>query len=198
MSRRHLQPRERRALVLGMAVVLPALLFVLVVSPYMGSTAGVREQLRAQHALLQQELALLDEPARYPPVLERADSAIHAAVPRLFGGDDGVTATAALAAYVADHARRSRVLVQRTDGGTPAAVVPGVLRLSLELRALGDLEGLMTLFHALEHGPKLVRIESFSIEPARPGAPDEDAPLALAAVLAGYVMVAPELAREEP
>jgi hypothetical protein len=192
MKAPELSARDRRALLLGLLVLVPALVFAFGVKPYLARVEAAEAQLLTQRRLLQRELALLTDVRRYPERLEAVERALHAEVPRLFGGSDGVTATAALAGYVDRAARSSRVLVQQSESRGAEVLAPGVLELGVTIRAVGDVEGILTLLHALEEGGKLVRIEGLSIERIQrigfPGSPDE-APLSLSATVAGFAVL---------
>lgn len=155
--------RDRRALLLGAAVVLPALFFALGVRPYLRTLSDLHGRTEVQRGLLDRELQLLAGAKRYPQRLDSIEVVMRDEVPRLFGSDE-ITATAALAEYVGEHAARSRILVQQSETRTPEAVGGDVLALRVELRALGDLQGIMRFLRGLEAGPKLVRVESLAIE----------------------------------
>lgn len=182
--------RDRRALLLGLAVLAPAVLYGSAVRPYANALADARRNLHSQRDLLARELTLLADARAFPAHLERIESALEALAPRLFTAPDPVAATGVLAGYVADAAQRSRVLLERSDPASPSQVDGDLARLEVQVRALGDLEGLLALLYALEHGPKLVRVEGIAIERAsRPGrqldARDEEV-LSLRAVVAGF------------
>ena len=97
-------------------------------------------------------------------------------------------ASAELASYVGDVARKSRVWLQ--DAGTrPAAPVSaGVRTLRVEIRAESDLVGAMMFIQSLERGEKLVRIERLDIS-RTPRATGTDAEtLSIAATISGYAV----------
>lgn len=191
MSATRLRPRDRRALLLGAALLLPILLFGLVGRPYLHALSTTRAELQTQRELLARERTLLEEARAYPARMDDAEAGLRLEVPRLFGGTDELTMTAALAEVVAEEARRSRVLVQGIESREAAPVDEGVLALQVELRALGDLEGVLTFLHALEQGEKLIRVERLAIERAaryeRSAAPEEQV-LALTASLRGFAL----------
>jgi hypothetical protein len=194
-----LEPRDRRAILIGLAVLLPMLVYVGAAKPFVAHVAQLHEQLESERGLLQRELTLLEEVQWYPALLGQADSALQTMVPRLFGGVDGVTATAALAGYAAREARRSRMLVQLSESQDPVLLEHGVIRLEVTIRAISDLEGVLTYFHALDQGPRLVQLQRFAIERApRSGllGADAESPLALTATLYGYA-VAPAVDDED-
>jgi hypothetical protein len=125
---------------------------------------------------------------RNPRLQHVADSVMRAMRPRLFEGKDDVMASAELASYLGDIARKSRVWLQ--DAGTrPAApAAAGVRTLRVEIRAESDVVGTMMFIQALERGDKLVRIERLDISRA-PRANEKDGEtLSIAATISGYAV----------
>ena len=182
--------RDRRALRLGLLVLVPALLWVWGVRPYRAALGDARDRLAVQRAALARERALLAGGGGAVELRLAADSAADAARPRLFVARDDLLGSAQLAAYLARAARASDVLLQEADT-RPAAVAPSGLRtLQVEIRAESDLEGLLTFLQALEQGERLVRVERLSI--ARPGGADADEGavevLTLSATVLGYAL----------
>lgn len=159
-----LEPADRRALGLGALVLVPALLFARVVLPIVGGVTEARAAVVDERRLLARELALLGQAERYPDALSDADARLRKGAERLFAGPDDYAAAAALASYVGDAARRSRVVVEQVearDGSTPG---DGLVTLTVELRARGDLQGVLELLRRLERGPRLVRVEELSVQ----------------------------------
>jgi hypothetical protein len=191
MNRPALQSRDRRALLVGLMLVLPVLGYALAVQPYAAAVSRAQERLDAERSMLLREVAMLSAAPQLPAVLAQADSAARSALPRLFGGADGVTATAALAAYVGDRARGSRLLLQQSESRDAELPPGGVLRLTVSIRAVGDLEAILTFLHAIEAGPKLLRTERLGIEHVQrwTAAPaGGTAPLLLEATLSGFAL----------
>lgn len=192
MSALRLGSRDRRALTIGAALLLPALLFVLVVQPYLRALSGVRDEVGRQRELLARELGLVAEARLYPEVLDSVEVGIRAESPRLFGGRDPLAATADLADYVGESAALSRILVERSETREPEAAGEELVALRVELQAAGDLQGILTFLRRLERGDRLVRVERVAIEQARAYGGDPEAErLSLAATIQGYTL-APE------
>jgi hypothetical protein len=186
-----LRPRDRRALVAGAAAIACAVLFPVAVRPYLETRVATTEQLALQRSLLAREVALLAESAGYPALMDRAEEVLRAAAPRLLPGADEVTATARLAAYLADQARRSRILLQQSEGRDAERLADDVLAVQVELRAIGDLEGILSFLHGLEAGEKLVRVERLAIERLDRGMGQGGGgsePLAMAATVRGFAV----------
>ena len=154
--------RDRRAILVGLCIVVPALL-VVASRPYRATLADTREQLATQRDLLARELALLEDLERYPTAYRTADSAMARIAPRLFDEPDDVLATARLTSYVASHALTSHVLFQEAESRPAKRTKDGIRALQIEVRAEGDTEGMLRFLQALERGPKLVTVEQIAL-----------------------------------
>jgi hypothetical protein len=118
--------------------------------------------------------------------MQLTDSAMRAARPRLFEGKDDVMASAELASYLGEVARRTRVWMQ--DAATrPAVAGPdGTRTLRVEIRAESDLLGALLFLQALERGDKLVRVERLDlVRSQRLGKSDVEV-IAITATVAGF------------
>jgi len=120
MSWSTMSSRDRRAVTIGALVLLPPLLFIFGVRPYMNTLADAREQLITEREALARERAALTLARKNPQLQHLADSAMRQMEPRLFAGRDDVMASAELASYLADVARGVRVWVQ--DAATREAI----------------------------------------------------------------------------
>jgi hypothetical protein len=183
-----MQSRDRRAVMLGVAVLAPALLFIWGVRPYLAALDDARQELAAQRDALAREQAAVASARDNPRLRQVADSAMHALQPRLFEGRDDVMASALLASYVGDLAQRSRVLLQ--DASTRPSTVgkDGVRALAVEIRAESDLRGTLRFLQALERGTKLVRVDRLDVIRA-PGSTDDPAEaLTITATISGFAL----------
>ena len=191
-----LGPRDERALRVGAWILAPALLFVLVVRPLTDALVDSHAALATERSLLGRELSLVAEAPRDRQLLRAAERALSAAAPRLFGGAEAVSASAELARYVAGQATRSGLAVEQTetetvlDSGASAAVpddgsigaVAGTRPLRVSIRAHGEVEAVTAFLHAVENGPRLVRVEQLAISVADT---TTDSSLSLTATLSG-------------
>lgn len=161
-----LKPTDRRALELGAWVLIPALALSLVIKPIWQSYDAVGARLEIERGLLAREQSVLAQTDRFPARLHEAESSLLHEAPRLFAGTDQLAASGALANYVTASAFEHRVFVQGTETRAAEAAGDGVLRLGIEVRAVGDLQGITAWLHALEQGSKLVRVGAVAIAPA--------------------------------
>lgn len=181
-----LSARERRTVVVGGLVAGLGLLFVWGVRPYLAALADAREALSVESAALARERAAVASARQNPRLLQLTDSAMRAARPRLFQGKDDVMASAELASYLGDVAKRTRVWLQ--DAATrPAVAGPdGTRELHVEMRAESDLLGALLFLQALERGEKLVRVDRLDlVRSQRLGDPDAEA-IAITATISGF------------
>jgi len=107
--------RDRRAVILGVLTLLPALGFALVVQPYRRARAELRDRVVEQRGLLARELALVAAADRLPGDLKDATRSLAGLRPRCLPGRDPLSATAALVGVVGDEARRHSVLLESIE-----------------------------------------------------------------------------------
>jgi len=182
-----MSPRERRTVAIGAAVVLAGFA-VIWGRMYRDALGNARDELATERATLARERAAVAM-ARHNPQLQRvADSAMRSMRPRLFEGKDDVMASAELAAYVGDVARRARVWLQDagTRPATPAA--EGVRTLRIEIRAESDLQGALLFLQGLERGDKLIRIDRLDISHAARLDENDAEVLSIAATISGFAV----------
>ena len=192
-------PRDRRAVLLGCAVLAPALLYIWGVKPYRAALADTRQQLAVEREMLGRERAAIAAARKNPRLQHMADSAMHATAARLFQGRDDVMASAEMASYLGDMARTRRVWLQDAATG-PAVLSPsGVRMLRVEIRAESDLQGILSLLQALETGSKLVRVERIDIS-RQPNRTEESGSetLAMSATISGFAIPAEPSSAAEP
>ena len=201
MSGFRLGRRDRRALLLGVAVLAPFFLFQYGLQPYLAARADVNEQLRTQRDLLTRELALLAQADAYPEAAAASVAALEEIEPRLFSGPDEISASGALVSYLGGEAERHRVLLQQSETRAAETTAEGLLVLAVGLRGMSDLQGLLSFLHALETGGKLVRVEQLGITRSgsafRSGRRDEEV-LQFSALVSGYALADAEGPRASP
>jgi hypothetical protein len=179
--------RERRAIVIGAGVVLAG--FALIWGRmYRDALAAGRDELATERAALARERTAVSTARHNPQLQHIADSAMRAMRPRLFEGKDDVMASAELASYVGDVARRARVWLQ--DAGTrPASpAAEGVRTLRVEIRAESDLQGALLFLQGLERGDKLVRIDRLDISHAARSDEKDAEVLSIVATISGFAV----------
>ena len=162
--------RDRRAVIIGLSVLVPALLWMTVVRPYVASRAELTERIAAERALLEREQALIDAAAELPAQVEQATERAQQSSQRLVRAANMPLAEAEVTRYLENVAQLSRVLLQEVRSVDPPRGEQdeeGYVRpLRLALRAESDLEGVLTFLQRIESSPLLLHVAELSIEPS--------------------------------
>lgn len=188
MSWSTMSAKDRRAIILGAVLVLPALVYIWGIRPYRAELEETRDELSiASIALSREKAAVASTDSASPSAQRSADSALAMAAPRLFEGRDDAIASAQLAAYLGSVARRSRVLMQDANTRPSVTSPEGIRTLRVEVRAESDIQGVATFLHNLESGHKLVRVDRLEISRV-PGLEDKNGfeTLSIAATISGF------------
>lgn len=178
-----LSARDRRALTVGLALVVPALLWVAGVRPYRASLADTRDQVAAEGTLLERERELLGSAPVIRRALRKARARADEAERRLVSAANTALAEAELIDYLETVAALSRVLLEEVRTVAPGRdeVAPeGLQPVRLAVRGESDLEGVLTFLETIETNPLLLRIGGLTIQPVmeRPPRRGEDEPAA--------------------
>jgi hypothetical protein len=187
-----LKEREKKTLLWGAIVVLPALFYLYGVKPFRASLADKRDQLAFEQAALVREQAAIAAAKRNPALQQVADSLMKLTVSRLFSGADDVMTSAELGSYLGEVAGKNHVLLTTANTGVVAKLKSNVRTLNEDIRGETDLQGLLEFLQALERGPKLVRVTRLDISrPTRDA--DDIETLLFSATVSAYA-----LAQEPP
>lgn len=106
---------------------------------------------------------------------------------RLFNAPTLNGVTAQIASYLSRTARSAAVEIGSLQVRPDTSHQPGFRRLSVAVRARGDVAGLMTLLSTLENGPRAFRVTSLSVsQPDVVGRPNTPESLAIELSLAAF------------
>lgn len=174
-----LSPRDRRAILIGLAILVPAALYVLGVKPYRSALEGARDRVSAERELLARELALLESSDSFPEAIQRAQEQADLFEDRLVRAASGELAEGELTDFLERSALRSRVLLEEIRSGELGrgeAAPAGLEVVRLHLRGESDLEGVLTFLDAIETSRLLLRVRGLALEPqvARSESGDEE------------------------
>ena len=164
-----LSPRDRRAVLLGLAVLVPAFAWIGVVRPYRTALSDVREHIVAERALLSREEVLLRNADRLPEQMGKAEAEAERAQHRLVDAPNTALAETELTDLLERMADRSRVLlleiqsVARDRRAEPGPAGVQVIRLAVHGES--DLAGIADFLHRLEQSQMLLRVEQLQLEP---------------------------------
>jgi hypothetical protein len=170
-------PRDRRAVYLGLAILLPAAGYVLGVKPYRAALEDVRDRTVAEEELLARELALLDQAPVLPGELLVAEAEAAVFEDQMLQGASRVLAEAEMTDFLENRALRSRVLLEEIRGGDLGRgeePPPGLTLVRLHLRGESDLEGVLIFLDEIEKSRLLLRVRGLALEPevSRPESDD--------------------------
>ncbi|MGH7467663.1 MAG: hypothetical protein ACRENP_06705 [Longimicrobiales bacterium] len=166
-----LSDRDRRAIRIGLLILLPAMGYVAAFKPYRAALLDTRDRVAAERKLLERELALLADKDSLPISLATAHSSVKRAESRLVKAANLTSAENRVTELLEQIAELSRVLLQEVrsvapdrDEKSPA----GMQLLRLAVRGESDLEGVVTYLQRIEQSPLLLRVRELTIENAPP------------------------------
>lgn len=195
MSGLALSTRDRRALVLGVALLAPVLVWRLIVSPYTAAENRLQAELEIETDLLSRELAVVEEARGDAEAIARLAEVLGRQVPRLLGGDPG---TRELAEYVQGIAGETPIHFEAVEPRALDGAERFLTPVCVEVRAESDLEGFLTLIRYLETGPKLVLLDSLSVFRSGSQSPEEPERLSFRFLATGLNVPASDTATITP
>ncbi|MCH8810663.1 MAG: hypothetical protein IID07_02445 [Gemmatimonadetes bacterium] len=168
-----LAPGDRRAVLLGLGVMVSAVVIIFGVRPSYRALTDARERLAVERGVLARELQLLESAAVLPKHIEEALRKTAAVDLRLLEAPSRILAEGQLTDLLESSAVLSRVLLREIESIAPARGTeppPGTEALRLSVSGESDLEGVLTFLDALESGLLLIRVTGLALEPvlARP------------------------------
>jgi hypothetical protein len=184
--------RDRRALLLGAAVLASGVCWTAIVRPYFQALQGVSSALTAERDLLDRELRLLAGADQYAAEFEQAGARLLDVATRLFGGENNAVASAGLIRYLQEGAGTGPALLTRLEPLPAEEEGNGLVGLPLRVEGETDLEGLLTVLHLLDAGSKLVRVENLRVQGRRAVAVDGPEVLSFEFVARGFSLAESE------
>lgn len=189
--------RDRRAILIGLAILVPSLAWVWGVRPARAALADMQDRIVSEREALAREKAAVAAATTQPARQRVADSAMKAAASRAFDGANDVAAGAALVTYVGEVAARTHVWLGSattrpapTGRGTTTPVTNGLRPLRVELRGESDFKGVLEFLDALERGGKVVVVERLDVARALRAGDDSRETLSVSATVVGYALPA--------
>ncbi len=188
-----LSERDRRALRWGALVLAPALLWFLVVSPWIDAVQTRQDRLQTRRSLHRAELDLLAAGDAYPEAVRTGARRLARAAPRLLDSRGEGVAAAALTQFVEDRARAARVHLTGTDPRPPERADGSLLAVPLEVTGESDLQGILSLLEAMETGGgKLLRADGLRIRAPGRARGESSGALTFRVRVTGYMLSAGE------
>jgi hypothetical protein len=181
------KPRDKRALLLGGAAVLSAVLILRAI-PYTWHTfAEKRATLQSQAELLERSRWEI----RQAPVLEDSGLVIRGKVkslaPRILSGGQQAAALADMTSRLKSAARLHRVRVERTSLVPDSAAAGGLRRVSLRAGMEADSRGTLGLLGVLARGPVVMTPTELRITASNPSGSAAEA-LKVEMTIAGWYL----------
>jgi hypothetical protein len=159
-------PRERRTIALGGAVVVVAFLVSTVILP---TVTRWRDREALIDALQRQRSQLIALGAHRPALevaLAERRAALEALPVRLISGRTSALAASVLQSVLQDYASASRVSVSRLDVASAAdSMAAGVPAIPATLAAVSDIYGLADFLSRVELGGRLLEVTELSVSP---------------------------------
>lgn len=199
-----LAPRDRRAILLGVAVLVPALLYVFAVRPYRAAMSDVRDRIAAEQELLARELSLLETAPDMSEAIRHAQAEAQRYDDRMVSAANGPLAEGELSDYLEGWAGGNRVLLEEIGSGElerGEVPPPGLSVVRLHVRGESDLEGVLGFLREIEGSRLLLRVKGVALEPevARPesGGRGEDPGAAVPTGVVRFQLIVDGFARLE-
>ena len=195
-----LNARDRRAVILALAVLVPSLGWIWVARPMRATLAESHERITSERETFAREQAAIIGAKQSPERKRVADSSVVAVAARVFAGPNDVAAGATLVTYLGEVARKhhvwlasaaTRTTSANTGGHTSAGssvTADGLRALRVELRAESDFRGVLDFLDALERGGKIVVIERLDIAKTLRAGQDDSETLSVSATVVGYAL----------
>jgi len=172
-----LSPRDRRALVIGAIILMPALAWSGVVQPWLGALEDLKDRLAAEQNLLAREHGILREAPDLPALIEAARSETDRLETRLVRAENPAMAEAEVSSRLERLARVNRVLLQeiRSINGSPPGSAPdGIVPVYLRVSGESDFEGVLDFLRGVEQDQLLMKIDEVTLGPVSTGGNSED------------------------
>ncbi len=172
-----LSPRDRRALVIGAIILMPALAWSGVVQPWLGALEDLKDRLAAEQNLLAREHGILREAPDLPALIEVARSEIDRLETRLVRAENPAMAEAEVSSRLERLARVNRVLLQEVrsiNGSPPGSAPDGIVPVYLRVSGESDFEGVLDFLRGVEQDQLLMKIDEVTLGPASAGGNSED------------------------
>jgi type II secretory pathway component PulM len=178
-----LRPRERRLLVLGVAVALVTVGYFYGVEPLQARHAVVQELIAAREELLARQQRLVTRRARYGEEQEALRAEIAQRRSRLLPGDKPPLAASELQKLVKSTAQETGVEV-RSERILPANERGGYTEVPLEVTLSGPIRGLVGFLQRLEAAPVQLSVQDLRLRVVSVAAPRE---LLATLAVTGYI-----------
>lgn len=163
-----LGPRDRRALALGLLVLVPGLVWIAGVRPYRAVVAGLEDRIAAERELLQRERSLLASETEVRSALRKAEKEAGSAGRRLATAPNEALAEAEVTDALEVMGVECRVLLTeiRSVAMQEAEEAPtGVSTFRLAVEGESDMAGVLAFVQEVETSALLLRVVGMTLDP---------------------------------
>ena len=183
---RVVSPRDQRAIRTGLLVLAPALCYNLLLKPYLSAMRRALDNLQSQAALLDREEELT---ASLPAIRAQVVAAAEAArrtMTRTYLGADSAAAMSAFRRDVVAALKAAGLVVQRVEMRDSTSRRDALQELTVDVRAQGDFESILTGLTRLEANGQLLRVSHIAVDKTGERHPTGTELLSFFAVIHGY------------
>ncbi len=163
-----LSERDRRALLLGLAVLVPSVAYLSGLQPYLRALGDARDRLVIERELLGRELALIESAHTLPIAIDRLERKAWRNEQRIVQVASDVLAEAVLTDQLELTAAASRVLlegIRRVEPPRGEEAPAGLSVVRLTVTGESDLQGVLTFIDGIEGHQYFMRLRGFALEP---------------------------------
>jgi hypothetical protein len=158
-----LTEKDRRALRLGLGIVVPALMLKLVGLPFIADWKANQQQIDSQRDLYRREIELIAQMDANNKVRAATAGQVAVGYRRVLTSDQPNLAAAGALAYVDSIAATHRVTITENAARGVKPSEANLQMLTTDLTATSDLQGILMFMRGLESGPLLVRIPNIEL-----------------------------------
>lgn len=178
-----LRPRERRLVIVAVAVVALALSYVKLVEPWLEEQREVQVRLQAAGELLARRQRLVDRRPRYLEEVEALRAELTRRRERLLPTERAPLAASELQKLVKTTAQDTGVEV-RSERVLPTTERNGYTEVPVEVTLAGPIRALVSFLHRIEGAPVLLSVQDLKLRVTSVTAPRE---VLATLALAGYI-----------
>lgn len=175
-----LASRDRRALWLGVILVIPVIAWRAVLAPMASASAANTARAELTAGLLAREMALVRDGARLSAALDSARARLRGEAASLFTASDTTGATIALASWLRAAARVAGLADVRVEGAPVLQDAGEFMTVQADLRASGSTAALAEWLARVEGGERVISADRLDIST------DGDGTLLISARLRGF------------
>lgn len=155
--------RDRRVILLGIAVLALGAVVRMVWLPYFGRLREAEMAVVQEAGALRKERALVRAARTYRVAFDFAGERWLSMIPQLMRGESIASVQASLSQEIDDAARQASAYVSRIELLPPHPAGSGLVGIPMRLEGESDYEGLLSLLAVLEAGPTTLHVRDLEV-----------------------------------